>query len=141
MSKKATIRSDAALVRGMSPIGLGTIVKAWRGSKGLDYIIVGINKEEKTLYTIKHNAINQNGTVHAAVSRHNRTFKYTETASGCFGIVRGITSVLGQKESLDLDVLQEFNTRVDDSAKLDQFEEIDLYTTPLVDRRRSTVFK
>lgn len=141
MSKKALIRSDNALVRNMSPIGLGTIIKAWRGSKGLDYIVVGINKETKTIYTIKHNAINQNGSIHAAVNRHNRSFKYTETPSGRFGIVKGITSVLGQKESMDLEAVEAFNTRIDDTVKVDEFEQIDLYTTPLVDRRRSTLFR
>lgn len=137
----ALLRTDRSLVRNMSPIGLGTIVKAWRGSKGLDYIIVGINPESKTIYAVKHNAINQDGSIHAAVKTHKRKFKYTRTASGQYGIVKGITSVLGQKDSLNIEALKQFNTTYSsDDVTVEEFGDIGLYTTPLVDRRRSTVF-
>ena len=79
------LKADAALVRNQSPVTVGTIFKGWRGTKGIDYIVTGINTTAKEIYAVKHNAINEDGTVHASVTRHKRTLKYTETPSGAFG--------------------------------------------------------
>lgn len=136
-----SVRTDRRLVASMSPVGFGTIIKAWRGSKGLDYIVVGINTANREIYAIKHNCINEGGNVHAAVRRHKRTFKYTLTPSGRFGIIEGITSVLGQKETLDFEQIETFNRRVNDSVSIVDFNTINLHTLPLVDRRKSSVYK
>mgnify|MGYP003612497901 CR=1 FL=1 len=136
-----SVRADRRLVAFMSPIGFGTIIKGWRGSKGLDYIVVGINTANKEIYAIKHNCINDSGNVHAAVTRHKRKFKYTLTASGRFGIVEGVTSVLGQKETLDFEQIETFNRGVDEAVSIVDFNSIALHTLPLVDRRKSSVYK
>ena len=140
-SPSTLLRNDRRLVSNLSPIGFGTVVKAWRGSKGLDYIIVGINTQAKEIYTIKHNCINQDGSVHASVNRHRRVFKYTETPSGVFGIVRGLTTVLGQKETIDFNAVQRLNRSVAADINIDDFSNISLYTQPLVDRRKNSVYK
>lgn len=137
----ALLRSDRRLVSNMSPVGFGTIIKSWRGSKGLDYILIGINTTKKEIYAIKHNCINQDGTIHASVSKHKRVFKYTETPSGHFGIVRGFTTVLGQKETIDFDAVQRLNASVDPDVTVDAFSNISLHSQPLVDRRKNSVYK
>lgn len=135
------LRSDRRLVAHLSPISFGTLIKAWRGSKGLDYIIVGINPAVKEIYAVKHNCINEDGSLHAAVRRHKRTFKYTVTPSGQFGIIKGITSVLGQKETVNFEALDGFNRSVNPSITITGFNTISLHTSPLVDRRKSSVYK
>lgn len=141
MTVPALIRNDRKLVSNMSPVTFGTIIKSWRGSKGLDYILVGINTTKKELYAIKHNCINEDGTVHRAVRRHKRTFKYTVTPSGQFGIIKGFTSVLGQKETIDFPAINRFNSSVDADIKVDDFDSISLHSQPLADRRKNSVYK
>ena len=140
-NQQQLLRNDRRLVRNMSPVSFGTIIKGWRGSKGLDYILVGINTERKELYAIKHNCINEDGRVHAAVRRHKRVFKYTVTPSGQFGVIRGVTSVLGQKETIDFDAIHSFNNSVDTTVSIEDFNNISLHTQPLADRRKNSVYK
>lgn len=139
-ANRTLINQESAMVRPMSPLSFGTILKSWRGSKGLDYITVGINTDRKEIYAIKANCINEDGTVHASVRRHKRVFKYTVTPSGQFGIIKGITSVLGQKQYLDPEILDQFNRRVDDTISVTSFNTIRLYTQPLIDRRKSSIY-
>lgn len=141
MTTSTLIRNDRKLVSNMSPVTFGTIIKAWRGSKGLDYILVGINTTKKELYAIKHNCINEDGTVHRAVRRHKRTFKYTVTPSGHFGVIKGFTTVLGQKETVDFPAIARFNTSVDPDIKVEDFDNISLHSQPLADRRKNSVYK
>lgn len=140
MANRALIRTDRSIVSSMSPISFGTILKGWRGSKGLDYIVVGINRRTKEISAIKHNCINQDGKVHRSTSVV-RVFKYTETASGSFGIVSGITSVLGQKETIDIEAITNFvNNRIQ-GHNIGDFQSISLHTQPLVDRRKGSIYK
>lgn len=141
MTTQALIRNDRRLVSQMSPVSFGTIIKAWRGSKGLDYILTGINVAKKEIYAIKHNCINEDGTVHASVRRHKRVFKYSVTPSGHFGIVKGFTSVLGQKQTIDFDAVQRFNHSVDPTVDIASFNDISLHSQPLADRRKSSIYK
>lgn len=141
MTTPALLRSDRRLVANMSPISFGTIIKAWRGSKGLDYILTGIDTTKKEIYAVKHNCINQDGTLHASVRRHKRVFKYSVTPSGQFGIVKGFTSVLGQKETIDFEALNRFNQSVDAGISINNFNDISLHSQPLADRRKSCVYK
>ena len=140
MANRALIRTDRTLVASMSPISFGTILKGWRGSKGLDYIVVGINRRTKEISAIKHNCINQDGTIHKA-TRKVRVFGYTETASGSFGIVRGITSVLGQKETIDIGAVSTFINEKIQGHNIGDFQSISLHTQPLVDRRKGSIYK
>lgn len=132
---------DQLLTTGMSRVGFGTIFKAWRGSKGIDYIIVGINTQRKEIYAVKHNAINEDSSVNSLVRKHKRVLKYTLTPSGRVAIVRGITSVMGQKRNLDVQKITEFNRRVDSSVNVIPLGSIPLYTPPLVDRRNTIVYE
>lgn len=141
MTTQALIRNDRRLVSNMSPVSFGTIIKAFRGSIGLDYILVGMNTTKKEIYAIKHNCINQDGTVHAAVRRHRRVFKYTVTPSGHFGLVKGFTTVLGQKETLDFDAINRLNQSIDPSITVAAFDSISLHSQPLADRRKNSVYK
>ena len=141
MTTQAIIQANRRLVSNMSPIGLGTIIKAWRGSKGLDYIVVGINTQTRQIYAIKHNCINEDGKVHAAVTRHKRVFSYSVLSSGQYGIVtKAITTVIGQKATLDFDAVQALNHSVDPNISLTGFNTISLHTPCLVDRRKSSVY-
>lgn len=140
MTTRQNAALDKALIGAMSPIGFGTILKAWRGSKGLDYIVVGIDTATKTIHAIKHNAINQDGTVHAAVRRHNRSFSYGLTPSGTCAIVQGVTSILGQKNNLDPNVIDTFNKSVNPAVTVTGFNRVSIYTQSLVDRRKSAVY-
>lgn len=141
MTNTQLIRNDRRLVSNMSPITFGTIIKAWRSHKGLDYILVGINTTKKEIYAVKHNCINENGSVHASVRRHKRVFKYTLTPSGHFGIIKGFTTVLGQKESMDFDAINRFNNTIDRDVKIEDFNNLSLHAQPLVDRRKNSVYK
>lgn len=131
---------DRNMVSSMSPIGFGTIIKSWRGSKGLDYIVVGINTARREIYAIKHNCINEDGSVHAAVRRHKRVFKYTLTPSSRAGIVKGITSVMGQKQSLNVQVITTFNQSVAADIGVLPFSNISLFTLPTADRRNTLIY-
>lgn len=135
------LRSDAALIRNHSSITLGTILKGWRGTKGIDYIVTGINTAAKEIYAVKHNAINNDGTVHSAVTRHKRKFKYTVMPSGVFGMVQGVTSVLGQKADLNVVALDSFNKAVDGDVSITNFKNIALYAQPNVDLRSNGIWK
>lgn len=137
----ATPNVDTLLTAGMSRIGFGTIIKGWRGSKGIDYIVVGINTTRKEIYAIKHNCINEDGSVHAAVTTHKRVFKYTVTPTGRVAIVKGVTSVLGQKRNLDVTKIRAFNTRVNTSVNITPFTGVSLYAAPLVDRRNTIIYE
>lgn len=134
------LRSDAALVRNQSSVTLGTILKGWRGTKGIDYIVTGINPTAKEIYAVKHNAINNDGTVHSAVTRHKRAFKYTVMPSGAYGIVQGITSILGQKADLNVVALDSFNKSVDSNVSITSFKDISLHAQPIVDLRSNGVW-
>ena len=134
------LKADAALVRNQSPVTVGTIFKGWRGTKGIDYIVTGINTAAKEIYAVKHNAINEDGTVHAAVTRHKRTLKYTETPSGAFGLVHGMTSILGQKADINAVALDSFNKSVDSRVSITGFKDIGLFAQPTVDRRSTGVW-
>lgn len=140
-NQQQLLRNDRRLVKNMSPVTFGTIIKGWRGSKGLDYVLLGINTTRKEIYAIKHNCINEDGTIHAAVRRHKRVFKYTVTPSGQFGVIRGVTSVLGQKETIDFTAVQGFNTGIDNTISIEDFNNISLHTQPLSDRRKNSVYK
>ena len=135
------VQADASLVRSMSLIGFGTILKGWHGHRGLDYIITGIDTTKREIYAIKHNCINNDGSVHSAVRRHKRKFSYTLTPSGRFGMIKGVTSVLGQKASLDPVVIDRFNKSVNDRVTVTGFNTVQLYTQPLIDRRKSIVYQ
>ena len=141
MTTQVLIRNDRRLVSNMSPVSFGTIVKAWRGSKGLDYILVGIDTAKKEVYAIKHNCINEDGRVHAAVRQHRRTFKYSVTPSGQFGIIKGFTSVLGQKETIDFEAVQRLNQSIDPDISINSFNDISLHSQPLADRRKNSIYK
>lgn len=141
MTTQVLIRNDRRLVSNMSPVSFGTIVKAWRGSKGLDYILVGIDTAKKEIYAIKHNCINEDGKVHASVHRHRRTFKYSVTPSGHFGIIKGFTSVLGQKETIDFEAVQRLNQSIDPAININAFNDISLHSQPLADRRKNSIYK
>ncbi len=141
MTPQQLIRSDRRLVSNMSPVSFGTIVKAYRGSLGLDYILLGIDTTKKEIYAIKHNCINQDGTIHRAVRGHKRVFKYTVTPSGQFGIIKGLTTVLGQKETLDFEAVQRLNQSIDVGIKVEDFNNLSLHAQPLVDRRKNSVYK
>ena len=134
------LKADAALVRNQSPVTVGTIFKGWRGTKGIDYIVTGINTAAKEIYAVKHNAINEDGTVHAAVTCHKRTLKYTETPSGAFGLVQGMTSILGQKADINAVALDSFNKSVDSRVSITGFKDIGLFAQPTVDRRSTGVW-
>ena len=108
--------------------------------KGIDYIVTGINTTAKEIYAVKHNAINEDGTVHASVTRHKRTLKYTETPSGAFGIVQGMTSILGQKADINAVALDSFNKSVDSRVSITGFKDIGLFAQPTVDRRSTGVW-
>lgn len=139
-TNKNVVNAELNIVKPMSLVGFGTILKGWRGSKGIDYIITGIDTVNKKVYTIKHNAINEDGTVHKAVKRHRRVFEYTLTPSGKIGIIKGITTVLGQKASIDPVVLDKFNKSVNSQVTVTGFNTVQLYTQPLVDRRKSSIY-
>ena len=134
------LKADGALVRNQSPVTVGTIFKGWRGTKGIDYIVTGINTEAKEIYAVKHNAINEDGTVHASVTRHKRSLKYTETPSGAFGLVQGMTSILGQKADINAVALDSFNKSVDSRVSITGFKDIGLFAQPTVDRRSTGVW-
>lgn len=131
---------DRNLVSAMSPVGFGTIIKGWRGSKGIDYIIVGINTTRREIYAIKHNAINEDGTVHSFVNRHRRVFKYTLTPSSRAGIVKGITSVMGQKQEMNVQAISAFNQSVSTDIGVLPFSNISLFTLPTADRRNTLIY-
>lgn len=130
------INAEQALVQNMSSVSFGTIIRGFRSSKGLDYLVTGINPERKEIYAIKANAVNNDGTVHAAVRRHNRVFKYSTTPSGRIGIIKGVTSVMGQKRGLDPAVISRFNHSINQHVGVIPFTTVQLYTQPLNDRRQ-----
>lgn len=139
---KTLVQLDQSLVGAMSPIGYGTIFKAWahKGSRGLDYIIVGIDPVNKTIHAIKHNTVRTDGGIHAAVRKHKRVFSYSLTPSGQCAIVQGITSILGQKANLDPVLVDKFNKKVNSNVTVTGFNTVQIYTQPLVDRRKSAVY-
>lgn len=140
MANRTLTQNDRTLVASMANVSFGTILRGWRGSKGLDYIVVGIDRRNKTISCIKHNCINQNGTVHAS-TRRVRTFSYVETASGRFGIIRGVTSVMGQKEQMNVEAVNAFVRVNSQGHNLEGFRDISLHTQPNIDRRLSSIYK
>lgn len=51
------------------PLQTGSIVSVWHGSRGNLYVLAGINFGSRTLSFIKHNCINNNGTIHGATKK------------------------------------------------------------------------
>lgn len=135
------IKSDRSLVKNMSQVSLGTILKGFRGSRGIDYIVTGIDANAKEIYVIKHNSINQDGSINKNVNKHSRVFKYSLTPSGQFGIIKGITSILGQKDQLDVVALNTFNQSVNSNISITRFKDIGLYSKPITDRRNTGVWE
>lgn len=135
VDNKQLLIIDTALVKDQSQVTVGTIFKGWRGSKGLDYMITGIDTSKKEIYAVKHNSVNQDGTINTNVKRHKRVLKYTETPSKTFGLVKGITSILGQKESINAKALNDFNKAVNTDISILGFKTIGLYSQPVDDFR------
>lgn len=46
------------------PLQTGSVVSVWHGSRGNLYVLAGINFGSKTLSFIKHNCINNDGSIH-----------------------------------------------------------------------------
>lgn len=140
MSNAAAANVERTLTQNLSPLSLGTLIKAYRRNIGIEYIIVGINTAAQEIYAIKHNAINQDGTIHAAVRRHKRTFKYQTLASGENAIVKGITTIVGQKRAMNVAAVTSFNRQINNSITVNGFNTVRLWAQPLTDFRNASIY-
>lgn len=48
------------------PLVTGSLISVWHGSRGNLYVVAGANLGSKTLSLIKHNCINNDGSIHAS---------------------------------------------------------------------------
>jgi hypothetical protein len=53
----------------MYPIETGTLVKIWQENRGHDYMVIGLNRGDRTLSLIKNNCINSDGVIHGATQK------------------------------------------------------------------------
>ena len=69
----------------------GSIVKIWHNPKGLEYIVVSVDTENKKLGLLKANCLNKDGTIHKSTSTLHKLLDYSEL--GGKRIVKGITGI------------------------------------------------
>ena len=130
---------DDALVASMSSIKLGLIFRAWKGSRGIDYIMIGADPAAKLLYAVKANSINEDGTVNVHVKKHNRVFSYTTSPGSDVAIVRGVTSIIGNKSKLNINALNEFNKKTT-KASTTGFKGLRIVANVAHDARKTTIY-
>lgn len=87
------------------PLVNGAVVKIWHGTRGHDYVFACIDRTNKKIGLIKHTAINQDGSIHAAVTGIRKWINYEELAGQ--KIVPKVARVVGVREV--------------DNAKIQQF--------------------
>lgn len=131
----STSNLASSLTLNKLPVTLGTIVTCWHGHRGHAYVIVGIDPVARKLYAIKNNCINQDQSIHKSTSGYHKVFTYNT-----LNIVNGVTTILGQKNSLDLAVLKNFSKTSQTTDLISAFSTTKLYANVLIDRRTASFY-
>lgn len=121
------------LTKNKTKVTLGTVLKIWHGTRGHDYVVVGIDKSNREVHLIKHNSINQDGTIHASTSK--AFYSHKKVSYNTSNILTKVSTVQGQCKRLDLTTLKAHfkNTGI----SVEDFGTISLYSTASIDRRDS----
>ena len=138
--KPSTAVVDNAIMSTMNPLELGTIVRSWagQGSKGLDWIVIGLSATAKLVATVKANCINNDGSV-----RDNakvRFFDYSTSPNASISVVKNITNIQGHKAKLKIQELEKFNSKRMNGVSALGFNSVVLYTPATTDRHKSSIY-
>lgn len=86
-----------SLLKNSTPVTTGTIIRIWHGSRGHDYVVMGRKTDTKQVMLLKHNCINNDGSIHAATIKHDyishKELRYTDQ-----GIVQNVKTIVGCME-------------------------------------------
>lgn len=124
------------LTKNKTKVTLGTVVKIWHGTRGHDYVVVGVDTNSREVHLIKHNSINQDGSIHAATAE--AYFSHKKVSYNTHGIITGISTVLGQCKRLNVaNLTKHFGSTTISPAG---FNGLNLYSTATIDRRDSFVY-
>jgi hypothetical protein len=121
------------LAKNKTRITLGTVLKIWHGTRGHDYVVCGIDTANRQVHLLKHNSINQDGSIHAATSRAFYSHKVLNYNAQ--GILNKVNTVVGQCKRLDLSVLDAHFKSA--SITTAGFTTTAIYSTAQIDRRDS----
>lgn len=80
----------------ISNIKKGSVIKIWAHPKGHDYVVVADNPTKKSLYLLKRNCINKDGSVHASTKKFHKTLSYSTVGSN--RVLNGVTKILGETD-------------------------------------------
>lgn len=128
------------ILKNTSRISLGTIIRIWHNTRGHDYVVVGISPTDRKIALIKHNCINNDGTIHSSTASSYLAHKVL--AYDMFGRVYGVSSVIGTCTRLNKTHLSQhfanssFTPDFPRPTKVLPF----FYCYPNVDRRSSTYY-
>lgn len=121
----------STLTKNKTRITIGTLIKVWHGTRGHDYVCVGLDEKKKELHLIKHNSINADGSIHAATARSY--FSHKKVSYNNLGILSNVSTVQGHCNRLDMAVLVKHFANSDVSVKA--LNDTKLYSTASIDRR------
>lgn len=126
-----------------SPMKLGTMVKIWHDSRGIDYIFCGTNSVTQRVYLLNANCINKDGNVRANTKRFHKTLKMSNFNK--VKVVKGVNRVLGTKP-VDPALIQAFVNKVTRAnISYTNFEtpkknKIQFICNPMIDARHSLIY-
>lgn len=92
-----SLLKNSTPVTPVTPVTTGTIVRIWHDSRGHDYVVMGRKTDTKQVMLLKHNCINNDGSIHASTIQHgyisHKELRYTDQ-----GIVQGVRNIVGCME-------------------------------------------
>jgi hypothetical protein len=119
------------LVKNKTRVTIGTIIKIWHGTRGHDYVCVGVDASKKELHLIKHNSINADGAIHASTAK--AYFSHKKVSYNNLGIISGVSTVQGHCNRLDMPTLIKHLSN--SNISVESLNSTKLYSTASIDRR------
>lgn len=122
-----------------SNLNLGTIIRLWRDSRGLDYVFVAVDETTNEALFIKANCFNQDGSIRANTRGFHKRLQFE--SFGDSKVVKRVTRIQGTKP-VDPSVIQQHivNYKTDSKIKVVKKQKVEYQSLPVIDARSSTVY-
>lgn len=93
----------------IEPLETGSIVKIWNGSRGIDYMVVGVERDDRVpirLGLLRNTCLNSDGTVRANTTRIHKWLQISDDEG--FGVAQQVKRVCGTRSLPSFTGLNDF---------------------------------